>query len=447
MAFRGTPSQPARPRLARAQRGCRRRPDAYRQEPARTGPPPRSPSGSRGGVRASEPTSPTRRRGRRARSGPRRRAPRRATPRARRGERCGRRRRSPGRSDPSWRPKADPAERSESSQSPNWKVSGSRPSGPHRARRDSIQRSHARVLVANDGDIAIRLVDGPRHDGGRVRPPRSPEPRLAVQHDVRDHGRHPQHRVLIEREIAQPACPERLGFEQRAGGRREGLGIPVQPRRSSRCGQSVGTETKLSRCDQTTFSWNRFRSASERLERAPARGRAADRHVRCFDHVRVGFDLGVSEAVEREHRLEDDSPVIGEDVGIGRSCRSEGAGVQGSVRLQDLGVSHRDPLVAPAPDAEPHVARHVLTAVGPKQPRSCLDRRHGDRGDDADRRRDAGLEDPVFERHLHRPGPGRVIESRRLPAVLLALGDRSPTRRRSRRPGSRRSMLATGRPS
>ena len=31
---------------------------------------------------------------------------------------------------------------------------------------------------------------------------------------------------------------------------------PVQPRRSSRCGQSVGNETKLSRCDHMTLLWN-----------------------------------------------------------------------------------------------------------------------------------------------------------------------------------------------
>ena len=39
---------------------------------------------------------------------------------------------------------------------------------------------------------------------------------------------------------------------------------PVHPIRSSRCGQSVGTERKLPRIDQTTFSWSRFsRSCDE----------------------------------------------------------------------------------------------------------------------------------------------------------------------------------------
>ena len=41
---------------------------------------------------------------------------------------------------------------------------------------------------------------------------------------------------------------------------------PVQPSRSSRCGQSVGTETKLSRWDQRTFSWSRVSPGSEQVK-------------------------------------------------------------------------------------------------------------------------------------------------------------------------------------
>ena len=48
---------------------------------------------------------------------------------------------------------------------------------------------------------------------------------------------------------------------------------PVHPRRSSRCGQSVGTETKLSRCDQNTFSWN-LSSASEADRKVERLGRS-----------------------------------------------------------------------------------------------------------------------------------------------------------------------------
>ena len=40
---------------------------------------------------------------------------------------------------------------------------------------------------------------------------------------------------------------------------------PVQPSRSSRCGQSVGTSRKLPRMLHTTFSWNWFSRVSDEL--------------------------------------------------------------------------------------------------------------------------------------------------------------------------------------
>ncbi len=40
---------------------------------------------------------------------------------------------------------------------------------------------------------------------------------------------------------------------------------PVQPSRSSRCGQSVGTSKKLPRMPHTTFSCSRLISSSEQL--------------------------------------------------------------------------------------------------------------------------------------------------------------------------------------
>src|SRR5207344_1953931 len=62
-----------------------------------------------------------------------------------------------------------------------------------------------------------------------------------------------------------------------------------------------------------------------RLERAPSWGVTADRNVRGVENVRIGLDLRVSKTMEREHRLQDDDLVIGEDVGISRACRSERA--------------------------------------------------------------------------------------------------------------------------
>src|SRR2546425_781328 len=48
---------------------------------------------------------------------------------------------------------------------------------------------------------------------------------------------------------------------------------PVQPRRSSRCGQSVGTSRKLPRMLQTTFSWSRLIRGSEHSNH-PVRSRS-----------------------------------------------------------------------------------------------------------------------------------------------------------------------------
>ena len=48
---------------------------------------------------------------------------------------------------------------------------------------------------------------------------------------------------------------------------------PVQPSRSSRWGQSVGTSTKFPRIPQTTFSWNRSSCGLDELNQ-PVRRRS-----------------------------------------------------------------------------------------------------------------------------------------------------------------------------
>ena len=79
---------------------------------------------------------------------------------------------------------------------------------------------------------------------------------------------------------------------------------PVQPRRSSRCGQSVGTETKLSRCDQSTFEWNWSSASCD--ERNELRGaRSLEIAIAVAETTSAApDDVGVAEAVEREHGLE-----------------------------------------------------------------------------------------------------------------------------------------------
>ena len=76
---------------------------------------------------------------------------------------------------------------------------------------------------------------------------------------------------------------------------------PVQPRRSSRCGQSVGMSTKLPCMLHSTFSCRRFRSGVGGLEPAGA-FHVGVVHPGCdvFGDVpaRPATDLGIAEAVE-----------------------------------------------------------------------------------------------------------------------------------------------------
>ena len=123
---------------------------------------------------------------------------------------------------------------------------------------------------------------------------------------------------------------------------------PVQPRRSSRCGQSVGMSTKLPRMPHTTFSCRRF---SERVGGGEPAGalEVGVQHAR--DEVAVGHggievagpavDLDVAEAVEGEPRL----PLLalgapGERVAVGRAGIAQRSRVELAV-LQHLRRAQR----------------------------------------------------------------------------------------------------------
>ena len=90
---------------------------------------------------------------------------------------------------------------------------------------------------------------------------------------------------------------------------------PVQPSRSSRCGQSVGTDTKLSRCDQTTFSCSRSSRGSEHanVDRGGVSLLMATNAA--LEDLGVGLDLRVPEPVERE------APARGRPRRRRRACR------------------------------------------------------------------------------------------------------------------------------
>ena len=125
------------------------------------------------------------------------------------------------------------------------------------------------------------------------------------------------------------------------GGGANACASPVQPSRSSRCGQSVGTETKLSRCDQKTFEWNWSRASCE--ERNELRGARSLEIAIARGRDDLGADdIGVAEAVEREDGLEHVLAVAVERVDVGRLGAAQRGGVQVARRLEHLGVADGD---------------------------------------------------------------------------------------------------------
>ena len=104
---------------------------------------------------------------------------------------------------------------------------------------------------------------------------------------------------------------------------------PVQPSRSSRCGQSVGTSRKLPRSAPHHVAVELVEQLVGALERAdPRAGRSARRRPRASvggELARPAVDLDVAEAVEGERRLED-VLATAEDEAVGRLARRAAAG-------------------------------------------------------------------------------------------------------------------------
>ncbi len=220
---------------------------------------------------------------------------------------------------------------------------------------------------------------------------------------------------------------------------------PVQPRRSSRCGQSVGSDTKLSRCDHATLEWSCSRRGSERGE-ARARGVGARDGDRGRRHDLGAGHLGVLEAVEREDRLERGLAVVGEHVGVGGLRGAERRGVDRPVGLKHLGVADLHAVARRSADHEAEPAGDVLADVDERVALAGLDRRRP-LADRAHAAGDAGLDDRRCRRRSPAPPPNRSRRSRGRPSRWARRGDRSPRRRRGSRADAagRRRPLGRGR--
>src|ERR1043166_5174668 len=114
---------------------------------------------------------------------------------------------------------------------------------------------------------------------------------------------------------------------------------PVQPSRSSRWGQSVGTSRKLLRCPQTMFCCSRFKSESD-VSRDPVGARSDDTAIPVMVAVSAGAGsrAHVAEAVEGEVRLVALLALTLEGVTIRLGRPAQVGGVQISVPVEHLGV-------------------------------------------------------------------------------------------------------------
>ena len=169
--------------------------------------------------------------------------------------------------------------------------------------------------------------------------------------------------VLPVEDVVAPLGEERghVHVQRAVGGKT--WASASQPRRSSRCGQSVGTEMKLPRWPQLMLRQSWLTSASEHSNQ-PVRGVS----VCTTRPVSVGqlvepVHLDVAEAVEGEARLED---LVGRRPRA-RRCRLARAAqvvqVQRAVRLEHLGVAQLTRVPRSPSDGQPDPADHVLSEV------------------------------------------------------------------------------------
>ena len=172
--------------------------------------------------------------------------------------------------------------------------------------------------------VPVRLVQHPGDDDGGVAPAGGP-PRSGSPAADRGTARSRHHAVgssscSTARSASQDAACPRCRRGRPPSARRPARS-PVQPSRSSRCGQSVGTSTKLPRMPQTTFSCSRSTSGSEQANVPVGAGRCGSTTASrssVVELARPAGDLGVAEAVEGEPRLPASRSVAVEHDDVGR---------------------------------------------------------------------------------------------------------------------------------
>ena len=158
------------------------------------------------------------------------------------------------------------------------------------------------------------------------------------------------------------------GSDVEVEGRRGGEELttsPVQPSRSSRCGQSVGMLTKLrarAPCDVRLQLHEHRVGAGERAGRAQGRAERLPAHLGRVELVEAG-DLDVAEAVVGEARLEHLDAVSAQRELVALGGAAQVLGVERAVGVEHLAVAQHDVVARCAAGLEAHHTRRVLAEV------------------------------------------------------------------------------------
>ena len=141
---------------------------------------------------------------------------------------------------------------------------------------------------------------------------------------------------------------------------------PIQPKRSSRCGQSLGELIRLARWVQRMFCMSWFSDGSEHSKR-PTTGEVEwntrPSTALADGRLRQAGQLHVAEAVVGEARLEDELAVRARRVAVHLRRAAQVGGVERAVVVEHLGVAEGDGLAGGAGGFHAAPAHHVLAEI------------------------------------------------------------------------------------
>lgn len=231
-------------------------------------------------------------------------------------------------------------------------------------------RAHRRVVAAQQTALAVGVEEGGGDDGRGVAPARGAAGerqlgrRQFAERHIRNHQRDRAVRSLLDAQIGEPAVEEGPAVERGARRRGEGHDVagPAEPFVALRAVRGHGEEVAaLGAYDVVVQRVHTLVGAAELADAAQVAGHDVDLHHLDGD-ARGGDDLGVTEAVEGELRLQF-GRVAGQGVLVGGAGATQDARQQAAVAVEDLGVPDGHRASRRAVDAQPQPAGQVLARV------------------------------------------------------------------------------------